>query len=87
MNMGVKLLLQTPQEFQGTKYLNLNGRKSQLRVKRKQLFSERARQPPALEGIQAACPRSTAMRSSSSNSMCFPNVNSISFLAASKLGA
>jgi hypothetical protein len=39
------------------------------------------------ERSQAARPRLPATRSSSSNSMCFPSANSISFLAASKLGA
>jgi hypothetical protein len=39
------------------------------------------------EPFQAACPRSNATSSPSSDSMCFPSVNSISFLAASKLGA
>ena len=39
------------------------------------------------ERSQAARPWLPATRSPSSNSMCFPSANSISFLAASKLGA
>ena len=39
------------------------------------------------ERFQAARPRLPATRSPSSNSMCFPSANSISFLDASKLGA